>query len=409
MIKRQNPRRTQMNRIMRRGVFIFFWVVVMAVAAASAWCKCDWESYGSSWARHGQTNITWPEVLYTVNIDNYGNITGSGSQVKISHSDSGAFCHKVAYVAVCAFVRSSKKNLLVRPGKKDLNLCNFNERDATFDLVFPGTDNPQEIQKIFDGWVRACQGGYPADLTGAPWRSDGVAEFLVSIRWANNDFTEYTPLKYPKVVLNCAPCPPLNIRNSINVKANTPVTLPPSSFALSGIPPYSVTFQGLPNGMRQDSQTNTLTGTPTTDKSTDFRTKVTVRDSCKSQVITSRTKTVDFTFRITDPTPPMLSGFSISPTILPATGGDVVLQVTASDNAAVTDVTAAVSGPGWAMRVFVTRVSGTATSGVWRGTYKAPPNTTARDVAYTVDFIAADSDGNKSKSVSGTFVVKGKP
>lgn len=59
----------------------------------------------------------------------------------------------------------------------------------------------------------------------------------------------------------------------------------------------------------------------------------------------------------------------------------VVFKVTDSDNKAVTKVTAAVSRPGWGMQ----------------------------DASYTVDFIAGDSDGNKSKFVSGTFVVKGKP
>jgi len=59
----------------------------------------------------------------------------------------------------------------------------------------------------------------------------------------------------------------------------------------------------------------------------------------------------------------------------------VVFKVTTSDNEAVTGVTAAVSRPGWGMQ----------------------------DAPYTVDFIAGDSDGNKSKFVTGTFVVKGKP
>jgi hypothetical protein len=112
-----------------------------------------------------------------------------------------------------------------------------------------------------------------------------------------------------------------------------------------------------------------------------------------------------------DPTPPTLSALSISPNVLPATGGDVVFNVTASDNKGVTVVNAVVGGSGWAMTVPLKRVSGNEKSGVWQGTYKAPANTTSQDVSYTVNCNAWDSDGNKSYSYKGgpVFVVKGTP
>jgi hypothetical protein len=113
----------------------------------------------------------------------------------------------------------------------------------------------------------------------------------------------------------------------------------------------------------------------------------------------------------TDPNRPMLSGLSISPSVLTSTGGDVVFKVTAIDNKAVTAVNAAVSGPGFAMAVPLARISGTEKSGVWQGTYKAAANTTSQDVSYTVNCTAWDSDGNKSYSYKGgtVFVVKGTP
>ena len=131
----------------------------------------------------------------------------------------------------------------------------------------------------------------------------------------------------------------------------------------------------------------------------------TVSDSCRSA---SNKVTGKFRFDVKDPTPPTLSGLSISPTSLSAAGGEVVFKVTASDNKAVKEVNAAVSRPGWGQRVYVTRVSGNETSGVWQGSYKAPANTSSRDVSYTVEFIAADDDGNK-ETLSGVFVVKGNP
>jgi hypothetical protein len=391
---------------MRRCFFIFIGVIGMVAAATSAWSQSGWVNSSDSERRYyGKTNITWPKVLYTVNVDNYGKVTGTGSQVKISHTEPGSGCHKVVYVAVDLFHSSSYKYLLVRPNKKDLNLCNFNERDATFDLVFPGSDNALEIQRIFNVWVTSCQADYRANASGAAWAPYGADKLFVGIRYANKN-VEMEYHKVPPVVLNCAPCPPLNVRNSMNLKANFPVTLTASSFASGGIPPYSIKFlYGVPKGMKEQPGTSTWTWTPTLDQSV-FPLPVTVRDSCQSG---KNMVQKDVRILITDPTPPTLSALSISPSILPAAGGDVVFKMTANDNKAVTMVNAAVSVPGWGMAVPLKRVSGTEKSGVWQGTYKAPANTANQDVRYMVNFVAWDSDGNKSQTGGGVFIVKGKP
>jgi hypothetical protein len=83
--------------------------------------------------------------------------------------------------------------------------------------------------------------------------------------------------------------------------------------------------------------------------------------------------------------------------------------VTASDDKAVTAVHAAVSSQGWSRSVTVNRVSGNEKSGIWQGTYKAPPNTINQNVGYKIDLIAIDSDGNKSNPLSNWFPVMGTP
>jgi hypothetical protein len=315
----------------------------------------------------------------------------------------------VEYASVQLLSTSSQEYFLVRPDRKYLNLCNFN---ATFDLVFPGSDNALVIQRIFNGWVGDCSADFSSLPPGEGRTPYGADLLKVYLRYANCDAWSLTH-KTPPVILNCAKCPPLNVRNSMDLKANVPVTLTPSSFGVSGgIPPYSIKFDRdrLPKGMLHYKGSAGWTWTPTLDQNGE-RITIIVYDSCKSESPNKTRKVVDFTFRITDPTPPTLSGLSISPNTLPPTGGDVVFKVTASDNKAVTMVNAGVSRPGWTMAVPLKRVSGTEKSGVWQGTYTAPANTTSQDVSYTVSCGAYDSDGNKSYSYKGgpVFIVKGKP
>jgi hypothetical protein len=292
---------------MRRGFLIFFGVIVMVAAATSAWCACDWGTpLNKQPVRYGNTNITWPEVLYTVNVDNYGKVTGTGSQVKISHSDPGTFCSKVAYAAVCLYREVPPyKALLIRPSKKNLNLCNFNEHDATFDMVFPGSDNALEIQRLYNDWKGQCHSSRHYSGGIIPF---GVDTLLVGLKYSNGNYYEVKQ-HFFKVILNCAKCPPLNVRNGMYVKASVPVTLTESSFVSGGIPPYSIKFDNLPKGMYRYKGSAGWTWTPTLDQTT-VSTQITVTDSCQSGI---NEKTFFFTFNVQDPPPPTPPGPSISP------------------------------------------------------------------------------------------------
>jgi hypothetical protein len=231
--------------------------------------------------------------------------------------------------------------------------------------------------------------------------------FGVSIHYkarAGLSFIEYKK-DIPPVILNCQPCPALNVRDRFDFKGNTVVTIAESSLVSGGIPPYTVKITRVPPGMTQHSGATLLTGTPALGS---YSMGVEVTDSCR---IAKNTVNKLVSLQVTDPTPPTLSALSISPSTLPATGGDVVFKITASDNKGVTAVNAAVSGPGFAMTVPLARISGTEKSGVWQGTYKAAANTTSQDVSYTVNCTAWDSDGNKSYAYKGgpVFIVKGSP
>lgn len=365
---------------------------------------------------YGMTKVSIPSVLLTVRVDNAGNVTGSGSQVKVSHSEPGTWCHKVNKVTVvvyadpCPWSPGPGGWCNYGPDNKYFSLCNFNESDATFNFVFPAAEQPYQVSQVKQAWIRECQAsgknGVQLTTEHPLYKRDLSMQknaLSVKLYYTGNDFENF---KYPvpPVILTCDPCPQLVTKDNMQLRPDQMVTLNMDSMVSGGIKPYTISFEKIPTGLIQ--QGNVLTGRPARGS---YIGKFTVSDSCRSA---TNKVTGKFQFDVKeDFTRPSLSALSITPSTLPATGGDVVFKVTASDNKAVTAVNAAVSGPGFAMTVPLARISGTEKLGVWQGTYKAAPNTTSQDISYTVNCNAWDSDGNKSYSYKGgpVFIVKRKP
>jgi len=379
-------------------------------------------------------SVTWPSAMFVVGVDNAGNVTGRGGQVRVSrHLSNTAWCDKVDRLDLSLSQNKVQPYREIRHSPTPdirLNLCNFNEGDATFNLVFPGSLDPGDILTIYKKWISDCQSRDPKlgqQTTTHPFNPD---LFRLYVRYANGHTDSYDH-HLPPVVLDCAPCPALAVKGEVELMENAPASVALGSIVSGGVAPYTVKFSNppcstyvnpsgvvvrtggfcgslfsgvLPTGVSQGSGQTLLSGTPQNAGS--WKAVIEVTDSCRSG---TNKVTKDFTFRVTDPTPPTLSGLSISPSTLPATGGDVVFRVTASDDRGVADVGAAMSGSGWSMRLTVARVSGNEKSGVWQGTYRAAPNTTTQSVPYTLELTATDASGNHARVLTQTFVVQGVP
>jgi hypothetical protein len=104
---------------------------------------------------------------------------------------------------------------------------------------------------------------------------------------------------------------------------------------------------------------------------------------------------------------PVVTNPSVNPSSLPAPGGNFTLSVNATDNKGVTLVQATVALTGGASSTFdLTMQSGTATAGVWGGTFTAPANATNAVQDYQVTFTARDLAGNSASTTPAPFTVR---
>ena len=355
---------------------------------------------------HGKTTVSLPPALFTARVDINGKITGSGSKITVWHSDPGTFCNKVKSVSIILDGKcygSQGCSHYAKPGTKNINLCNFNANDASFDLFFPGINVPAQHNDIANAWAAECRASGKNGtqlVTRHPWFNEDVG---LHMSYNNGDYyREFHDV--PRVDLTCDPCPPLIVRDNLALAPDTMVTIPMPSLVTGGVPPYTVTFTQLPTGLIDSS--GLLTGRPASGV---YRSTITVSDSCKSSSANKVSKS--FEFKVKDSTPPSLNGASAAPGTLPMTGGTVQIKVTATDNKGVSGVVASVSGSAAPANVTLSRSGGTPYNGTWQGIYNVPANTTGKDVRNAISFRATDIDGNTA-DLAGTaapsLLVEGK-
>jgi len=259
-----------------RGFVISLLVVVFALLVPMNASAAD--------VHYGSTSVIVPNVLLTAHVDNKGNVTGTGSQVKVSHSDPGLFCHKVASVEVglhSNYCTGLNTACWFGQGKKTMNYCSF--KDATFDIpfpaVFPGLEG---IAKT--GWINDCKasGKNGAQFTTQhPFfirTTDFARSNLFTRLYYNNGKVEYLHYQVPPVILTCDACPKIVVKDSMQLQADAMANVLATSIVTGGgIPPYSVGFSKLPTGLFQ--QGNLLTGRPAAGT---YEVSATVHDACMS-------------------------------------------------------------------------------------------------------------------------------
>ncbi len=99
----------------------------------------------------------------------------------------------------------------------------------------------------------------------------------------------------------------------------------------------------------------------------------------------------DTAFGAHDQSPPVLMNPQTQPSTLSFKGGNVTLRVAAEDDEGVTSAKAEIAYPDRRKAtVNLTLKAGSATSGVWGGTFAAPMNPTKEDMVYEVTFSAKD-------------------
>jgi ABC-type phosphate transport system substrate-binding protein len=101
---------------------------------------------------------------------------------------------------------------------------------------------------------------------------------------------------------------------------------------------------------------------------------------------------------------PIVSDASVAPRRLPAAGGEVTIEATATDNRSVSEAGATVNLPGGGSAAVVLEpISFTR----FRGTFTAPANTSSQPVSYAVTVFAYDDIGQEDRESAGSFELDG--
>jgi len=338
---------------------------------------------------HGTTTVNLPDPMYTVRVATNGTITGTGSRASVTHADPGLFCNKVSRIGMFLNGKCNGQGCshFPSPGHREFKLCNFNANDTPFDFVFPGINVPSQLYDVANGFAAACRASGKNGttfVTKHPWFNESLS---FSMMYENGDYYQAV-YDAPNVMLTCDPCPPITVKDTLQLMPDAMVTIPASSLASGGAAPYTISFTNLPSGLIYTS--GTLTGRPAAGS---YKGTITVYDSCKTSSANKVTK--NFEFQVKDTTPAVLSGASVTPATLPVNGGTIQIKVTATDNKGVAAVAANVqSSTGAAQAVVLTRSAGTAQNGVWQGSYQAPANTTGKPLKYVIALRASDTDNN---------------
>ncbi|MEZ4219325.1 MAG: hypothetical protein R3B13_00260 [Polyangiaceae bacterium] len=371
----------------------------LGIAAATGLVFLTSSSKGSDLdAEHGTTSIQIPTTAFVVNVDNHGNVTGTASQVTVSHHESGAFCHKVAKVYV------SMNTLRIQyhptsPYERYPNLCNFD--NLTFGFVFPGASNATSVSSVNAAFAGRCQTGNNSGAAFITQHPIPYTKVQVMQNYANGDSKRYL-LDAPPVQLTCQPCPQLLVGNTIYLVPDQMVNSLTASWLVGGgIPPYMVKFtgSGLPTGLVVTGEV-ALSGRPAAG---DYKTKVFVTGSCKSG---TNAVFADVWFHVVAPPAPARSA---TPSAVPSGGGIVNLSLTVSHYEAASASAVVTPAGGAATQVALKLAPKSPPSGPWVATFTAPANGSAQPLSYAVAFRTIRRTGGTATEASTSFQVAARP
>lgn len=147
-----------------------------------------------------------------------------------------------------------------------------------------------------------------------------------------------------------------------------------------------VVLSGGPGGLALDKG-GVLSGTPTVPG--DFKLNIQVAELCGGMPPRFATATL----KVAD-TPPQIASATLTPTTLPAPGGEVALSVRASANAGIARVLLTQVQPsGQQNSGIVPLVSGTPTNGDWRVSWRIAANGGSAPQTYTIKVLVHDTAG----------------
>jgi len=274
-------------------------------------------------------------------------------------------------------------------GECNPNACVFDYPQCTITPLNPPiiyeNDYIQQCrtpERSKNGW----KGNIPlAALTVTMKYADGRSDILQQL------YTDYS------LTCEAVPCTPLNLfqftRTDYPWLPKGTIGKPYSGQLYSGGYKASITSGnvGLPPGLYINASGNIL-GTPSIYARGEWKMNFTITDNCPWNKMT---KEITATLKIVDPIKPVLKELSIFPLSYTADGGELVLQVKASDNIAVFRVTATETrSDGHVGTVIIPLASGTPADGLWRTKWMIWRNNGNTPQNHLINVKIEDADGN---------------
>ncbi len=360
------------------------------------------DSGQAAYSTFGKTWIKVPQTIWNIQVSKNDVVTSSkGPFSYVRHIDNSTPCRTVSSVEVDMLnPDNSHSSYECIP-----NTCSFDFNQCAI-FTAPILDEKQ--------YLTLCR---TPERSKNAWSGKVPLNALtLRIRYSNGMSDVLTQL-YTDVNLTCeaVSCIPLNL---MQFDKDTYAWLPKgyigrpynaqlyigghkttvTKLAIAGKP-------GLPPGLQLDS-TGRIYGVPSEYSRGEWKIDFDIKDGCPWN---GETRKGTATLKIADTVPPALKEVILTPRTLPYSGGEVVLQVKASDNIAVFHVTANQTKPdGSQGAASAPLVSGTPADGVWRLKWNIWANTRATPQKYMVKVKVDDSDGNVVESLPITITVEAK-
>jgi hypothetical protein len=334
----------------------------------------------------------------------------------VDHTDGAALCNKVSLVDVALRPASGGGyGYTYKPGGSESGLCNFNFGDLSVTIPFPAAWAPADRPALAAAFAQQCR--TPERMrTGwkgmVPYHSATIALYYNPSTFSTGPMKWDTVLKAQptRVELTCPaiPCPALDLQqlgnNNFAALPVAPLDRPYSARLFSGgKAPVRVNASNAPDGLTVDASGN-LSGTPR--RSGTYRMTYTVADACPYNTATLAGSA---SITVKDLTAPKLIAFTVTPDILPSTGGNVTATVKASDNIAILWATLSYTQPDGrqsGMRMMMS--SGSPQNGEWKSAWTIPVNVDPTPKTYTVKLSLADTDTNVVNGPTLNIRVAGK-
>jgi hypothetical protein len=351
----------------------------------------------------GKTWIRVPKTIYNVIVTKDDEVkSGQGPYSYVRHLDNSSSCMRVNSVEVNMInPDNSRSDYECLP-----NACSFGFSQCSIPTTTIVEDKDflsqcRTPERAKNGW----RGKVPLNSLSLRMRyANGVSDVLTQL------YTDYD------LTCEAVPCTPLNL---MQFDKGTYAWLPKGFIGR----PYNEQIYmggrkatvirlttagkpGFPPGLQLDA-TGRIFGVPSEYSRGEWKIDFEVKDGCPWN---SETRKGTATLKISDTIPPVLKEVTLTPLTLPYNGGEVVLQVKASDNIAVFHVTAIQIKPdGSQGGAKIPLASGTPTDGVWRWKWGISGyNNTANTQQHIIKVKVEDSDGNVVEATPINVTVEAK-